>query len=1230
MTSRSQVWWVIGLLGLAGGGCGRPGGPYAFSQSEFPIPDAGVPISMVTSPPPQCEPVKSSDQLPPRSTLLDQSGAQAGPQTNIELTSDLYGLFKSVCGGCHVEQPLGGFSVTQTTFPMLMTEAVYDNQIHTDDPAQFMPPLAGGGIPFSQRPPSDAVVQLAAQLRLWLDQGSSPSSFTLPTPAGAATMGYAMSPALGAQMTNLGSCVADKAMVGTNATAMSQLDAMFAQATQTTLPATLDQTDLNSLDSATLAQNGVISFAPAYPLWSDNAQKMRYVRVPQGQSIVFDKAAQEFRIPANTRFYKTFLKEVIDANGNSTYRKIETRLIVSRPDTTLPDGTAQQNAIFGTYAWNDDESQATLVTNPLRNGKPFADRIFTYVTDEQKAQPIIASNPSDLETALGNAHISRHYAIPGSERCIQCHEGSPSASFVLGFRPVQIARRATGTGGVYEAAVGDELTQLQRFIDYGIITGITSPAEVLPLERSEGTRPPRNVQELNAQAYMVGNCAHCHNPRGYPSIRQPAVGAVLDFLPGPGANQGIFQFPLETVSPIRHHGSNQDVPIAYVTPSIYDISSPDVILKAFCPDQDQGTCLGTTSTPQWILAPWRSLIYRNVDTPYDYFDDYTLYPHMPLDTSGYDCRVKQIMGDWMVSIPSKQKDPGHPQYLLPDDNQTFPANANTDPQPYVEVHPGDPDYAGAVGAAGARLDQYHSSFRYDFCPAEYTTDIIDPVIQSEIDANLTVQSDVGFVHSPTNPNQVIMPSLTPLRPDYVTFDDTDPAGGWYPRRPDWETALVHPDVTSFVNQELMTSIVTADGAIDLTNVLNALGSVSLDANTRAALLQKVPFGLWDTTDPSCKFSGVPTAGSFLGPNQPQWMSVKPPSPTAPVVVESAGAAVFTTVCFNCHGLQADSQGLLADEITTLTGGAARVANLRDGLLGPLSQPGSAREMVFGADAAALGLTADDLAGRYVGWMTLGGTAKHLPEDVLTAVAQSPVIGVVRSNLALAGTPDMLKLGLSLCEQIASSGPSQEPFSLSTLISNGRMAWSDTTGLVDQNGDAEMWLKLCNLNNRPIVRVPTVSWTATTSPRDLTIGGTQLYWGTGPTGQDNYGQNPVMDEHGNLHQGLTADNMFPMCVRKPNDPTQLQYATAALQASPVQSAAGKNVIPFCPDTFVQDANKLQVNISGAQIDYQDARKWAARGAINAALAVFLYLDQIERDPTQRQPLYTQCSLINGSK
>jgi mono/diheme cytochrome c family protein len=1229
VASRIHLRFVVGALGV--GACARAGGPSAFSESEFPAHDAGAGIVTSTPPPvavaaplPQCTPVQSSDPLPARTTIVGAAAASASSATYF--TADLFGLFKSVCGGCHVESNLGGFSVSETTFPMLVTRDVYNSEIVSDDPSTFMPPPAGGGIPYSQRAPTDAVVELATLLNDWLEQGSPAYSFTLPSSAGETAPGYALTAELGAELTNIGSCVPNRAMLGTDPSTMDKLDAMFASAI--TLPATLDQTDLVTLDSAALAKSGVVSYAPTYPLWSDGAGKMRYVRVPRGQSIAFDKATQAFTIPPNTRFYKTFLKAVVDANGQPSYRKIETRLIVSRPDTDNPDGTVDQNALYGTYVWNDDESQATLLNEPLRDGKPFADKIFEYVTDEAKAAPIIAGNPANLQNALDSAGLTRHYAVPGSERCVQCHMGSPSHAFVLGFTPLQVARRATGTGGTYEAAAGDELTQLQRLIDYGVISGMASPADVLALEKSEGTRQPRNDAELAAQAYMVGNCAHCHNPRGLPSVKQPALKDVLVFLPGPGPNQGIFQFPLETMSPIRKRGLNQDVPIPYITPSLYDMPSDSAIGKFFCPDAADPTC---KSGLQWVLAPWRSLIYRNTDTPYDYFDDYAPFPHMPLNTSGYDCRVAGLMGDWMVSIPSRVKNPNEPQDLIPDINGfSALANVNADPQPYQEALPTDPDYETAVAAAKARLDQYHQvGFRYGFCPTTYTADIIDPIIEDEAENNLPVASDVGAFTDPMNPSRTIMPELTPIRPHYVSFDDTDPAGDWFPRRPDWETALVNPDVPTFVSNETASDDLTTDAAEDLTNVLDALGSVTLSDDIRTELLNQVPFGLWDTSVPGCDFSGVPRASSFTGADRPQWMIETPPAADAPVFVESAGAAVFTTVCFNCHGIEADSNGLLADEITNLTGGSARVANLRDGLFGPEAVPDQNRQRVFGPDAATLGIGADDLAARYVAWMTLGGTQKHLPQDVLNEVSLSPVVGTVRSHLSLQGTPDMLRLGLQLCEQIAGADPNVSQLPLDKFVDTGAMGWSRSTGLVDTNGDAEMWLRLCNLHNRPIVRVPIVpggTWTATTSVSSLFVSGLQLYWAADSNGEDLYGPNPVMDHTGNVQMGVTSSNLFPICVRKPTSPTELANATHALSASPV---LGKNAIPFCPDGFLTADRQLAVDTSTGQTDFKDGRKWAARGAINAALAVFLYLDQIERDPSKRQPLYTQCNLIAAS-
>ncbi|MGA7121534.1 MAG: hypothetical protein WBY94_15625, partial [Polyangiaceae bacterium] len=578
--------------------------------------DAGTPLSTGSCPQAAAQPL-------PQRLVVMSTATTAAP--DLVYVSDLFERFKSICGGCHgpeVDPPgQGGFQIESSNdFSTAMTKCVLQhvtsdgpsNPINTADPCispnnrdpnEPMPPAgqANSG-PYDQRAETDPVKQFAELVTTWLAAGS-PQSFS---PAGAATptsdagadggadgsapSQYAMTTRLGDTMTNIGSCVPDKSMVGVEQDLSVKLDAMFAGLTKATqgagvlaaqligLPEHLSETDLVTFDTATLAQYGVIAYQPNYPLWSDDAGKLRYVRVPRGTSIQLNKSTQEFTIPPNTRFYKTFMKKIIDTDGSYRFRKVETRLIVSRPDQLNADGSYTPTALFGTYQLNSIETDAVLLESPLRDALPFSDTLIQYTTDEQLAAEILASNPtSPLEALLENG-AARHYAIPSSDRCVQCHMGSNSASFVLGFRPVQIKRRELNVGGtILEPGQGppgaDELTQLQRLVDYGVITGVDSVDDVLPLEQSEGTRAPRSSgptdnYELVAQGYMVGNCAHCHNPRGFPSVNNPVLIDVLNFLPS--ATGGIFQFPLERFSPRIGRGPGEETPIPYITPSLMD------------------------------------------------------------------------------------------------------------------------------------------------------------------------------------------------------------------------------------------------------------------------------------------------------------------------------------------------------------------------------------------------------------------------------------------------------------------------------------------------------------------------------------------------------------------------------------------------------------------------------------------------------------------------------------
>src|SRR5262245_12020436 len=82
-----------------------------------------------------------------------------------------------------------------------------------------------------------------------------------------------------------------------------------------TAPLRLSETGLYDASGAIDPRN--LPFVPQYPLWSDGAEKLRWVRLPEGSKIdVTDVDA--WRFPAGTRFWKQFVWA-----GS----KVETRMI---------------------------------------------------------------------------------------------------------------------------------------------------------------------------------------------------------------------------------------------------------------------------------------------------------------------------------------------------------------------------------------------------------------------------------------------------------------------------------------------------------------------------------------------------------------------------------------------------------------------------------------------------------------------------------------------------------------------------------------------------------------------------------------------------------------------------------------------------------------------------------------------------------------------------------------
>jgi mono/diheme cytochrome c family protein len=1195
----------------------------------------------------------------------------------------LFGIYDQSCGGsCHGQYAAppgdGNWQIADPSELAKIDQSVINHATSdgpspgfapndVTDPKDPMPPTnSPGWIPYSQRLTSDPVVLFVNIFQAWINQGQPTPSFTPPDGVIPPSVdNFTNSPEVALDMTNIGNCVPDALSVAqsrsaTNQATMSALDTMFENSYSTILldaggpaelglPPDLINTDLTTFDSAKLAAQGVIAYQPTYPNWFDDAAFLRYVRVPVGQSIQFNKATQSFAIPDNTRFYQTVLKRIADVDGSYRWRKMETRLLVVR-NTSTP--------LLGTYFWNngDDsttpnsppasESDAQLYTAVRNNLLPFKADTRFFKTDEQLAQDILAQNPLNPEYQLVTKGAGKHYAVLSSDQCGACHMGSPTGNYVLGFTPLQLNRRAKGEGGVRDTPGADEMTQLQRFIDYGLITGMSSPADVLPLEQAEGDRTPRNDYELAAQAYMVGNCAHCHNPNGAATKNNPELNGVLNFMPGPEG--GIFQFPLQKYSPRIPRGSLSNIPIPYISPSLLDL----------------GTCAKASSTN--LYAPWRSLIFRAVDTPFPYTTDGALFPHMPMNGAGFDCTAKQIVSDWMVSIPAVRSDPQTPEYGVGCDDL---------PQPYVEVPPGTAGYAGAVQSAQQRLSILHTGTNplvasasevtpvseYAHCPD--TEDILDPAVEYS-----------PVCHPVPTPGSYLVNgeaenlSVVPGHAQWIAVDTTLASTSWDPVRGDWASILINKDFQSPLPTCATPDQLAAQAAQDEEKVaVDELQDAGVDQVKQYAM-QSIPMGLWEVHS-DCDMSSQQTVGDFRTANAGaganggaaggftsnwNWLtnSNNLPASSAPVVVETPGAYVYTQICANCHGANADGHGRLATNLTLMTAGRGIPSNFVAGMFGPPTSPGINELLNFallptmdGGASPWSTASIDDRGARYLAWMGLGGTQLVIPAPVVQIVSTTAVFGLQRSIPQSLISGNMLSVAKALCLSLlfgtadptamlfhATSGAT--PIDVEkvwfTTDPSGNTLKADSN-LFASNGDAELWRSVCTLANPPPVRA--LYGSLDSAFQDKIAGGADSSlqpYSTDLFPPELYGPNPVGNDQGAIDQ----DGIHPIDGPNPNfQPWCYRNASS----SPEE-------LPKCPST-IDDGS-----VSMASVDLNilqggttptcstttqcwgpaEADRWATRGAINTGLVVYLYLQALANptvtNVTPPTP-YNRCELLS---
>ncbi|HEY3493995.1 MAG TPA: hypothetical protein VGK73_04885, partial [Polyangiaceae bacterium] len=197
----------------------------------------------------------------------------------------------------------------------------------------------------------------------------------------------------------------------------------------------------------------VRAFEPAFALFSDGAEKRRWLRLPENARID-GSDPEHWSFPVGSLLFKEF-----SLGG----QRIETRVLART-------GSGPDDFFLGAFAWNDDESEALFVPAGKVTAQgyevPSAERCWSCHGGEQaRVLGFSAVQQPDVPAELLSSPPARRFTPPGDERtrralgylhanCGHCHNprGSarPDTDLDLALRP---GDTATAETGAYRTAV---------------------------------------------------------------------------------------------------------------------------------------------------------------------------------------------------------------------------------------------------------------------------------------------------------------------------------------------------------------------------------------------------------------------------------------------------------------------------------------------------------------------------------------------------------------------------------------------------------------------------------------------------------------------------------------------------------------------------------------------------------------------------------------------------------
>ena len=210
--------------------------------------------------------------------------------------------------------------------------------------------------------------------------------------------------------------------------------------------------------AARIPAPGVTRYTLNTPLFSDYAEKFRYVWMPAGMAAKYTSSGV-LEFPIGTTIVKNFAYPADFRRPANAVRIIETRLLIRKASGWVPL----------TYVWNPDQTDAVLKRAGAHVAVNFIDT---------------AGKPQSID-----------YAVPNTNQCKQCHQ---SGDAIVPIGPT--------------AANLNDGVQLKAMAATGRLTGL--PPMPPQLVRWDDASAPVAAR---ARAYLEVNCGHCHSRTGFAS-----------------------------------------------------------------------------------------------------------------------------------------------------------------------------------------------------------------------------------------------------------------------------------------------------------------------------------------------------------------------------------------------------------------------------------------------------------------------------------------------------------------------------------------------------------------------------------------------------------------------------------------------------------------------------------------------------------------------------------------